>query len=167
MHKNSLFLINLQLFAEGGAAAGGDGTGSGTSTEGTLATSTKGAKSNPLANVQYGIQDEAQGTAAQAAAGQETVADDRAARFEELIKGEFKDLYDARMQDTIQRRLKSSKDTVDKYNALTPILDLLRFRPILRTKPCHQLLLPTDEDFLVHREHHFLPLRPLLQLAFL
>jgi hypothetical protein len=51
--------------------------------------------------------------------------EDRNAKFEELIKGEYKDLYDARMQDTIQKRLKASKETVDKYNALTPTLEIL------------------------------------------
>ena len=29
------------------------------------------------------------------------------------------------MQDTVQKRLKSSKDTVDKYNALTPTIEIL------------------------------------------
>lgn len=53
------------------------------------------------------------------------VADDRVAEFEKLIKGEYKDLYDARVQDTIQKRLKSSKETVDRYNALTPTIELL------------------------------------------
>ena len=50
---------------------------------------------------------------------------DRSAKFEELIKGEYKDLYDARVQDTIQKRLKSTKDIVDKYNALTPMFEAL------------------------------------------
>lgn len=130
MHNNNLIRIfNLQLFAEGGAgtggAAGGEGgTGSGSPAESTLATS-KGAKSNPLADVRYGIQNDAQGSAEQAAAGQQEVADERQSRFEALIKGEYKDLYDARVQDTVQRRLKASKDTVDKYNALAPTLEML------------------------------------------
>ena len=50
---------------------------------------------------------------------------DKNAEFEKLIKGEFKDLYDAKMQDTIQKRLKGSKETVDKYNALSPTLEML------------------------------------------
>ena len=122
-------MLGLQLFAEGagGAAAGaGDGgtaQGQG-ATEAAALPQTKGAKSNPLANVKYGIQEEA----APAAEVQEvsTVAQpDRNAEFEKLIKGEYKDLYDARVQDTIQKRLKSSKETVDRYNALTPTLEML------------------------------------------
>lgn len=117
-----LLVINLQMFAEGGAAGGDGGTGA-EGTNGVPASvpgSQKGAK-NPLADVVYGKQN--QGTA-QTATVQNTV-DDRVSRFEELIKGEYKDLYDQRMQDTIQRRLKNSKETVDKYNALAPTLELL------------------------------------------
>lgn len=121
--------LNLQLFAEG-AGAGGSGTGA-EGASGVTATAavpqTKGVKSNPLANVVYGKQgDSAQTATVQTATGAETVeTPDRSAEFEKLIKGEYKDLYDARVQDTIQRRLKSSKETVDKYNALSPTLELL------------------------------------------
>lgn len=120
-------IINLQLFAEGGAGAagaagvGGDGgTGEGGVATGVTAgvpgLQSKGAK-NPLADVVYGKQEESQAAAVN--------PEDRNARFEELIKGEYKDLYDARVQDTIQRRLKSSKETVDRYNALAPTLEML------------------------------------------
>ena len=117
-------ILNLQLFAEG--TGGGDG---GTGAEGamgataTAAMSQKGAK-NPLANVKYGIQEEAS-TESPSPEVKQTATEDRNARFEALIKGEFKDLYDAKMQDTIQKRLKGSKETVDKYNALTPTLEML------------------------------------------
>ena len=121
-------LLNLQLFAEGTAGAGTGGDG-GTGAEGTMgetvmaATSQKkGVKSNPLANVVYGKQD---GASPVSEVKTETTTEDRNAKFEELIKGEYKDLYDARMQDTIQKRLKASKETVDKYNALTPTLEVL------------------------------------------
>ena len=127
MEKSFLFpmILNLQLFAEG--ASGGDG---GTGSEGatgetaTAAVSqTKGVKSNPLANVQYGIQPTEETTPA--AEVVENPTEDRNAKFEALIKGEYKDLYDARVQDTVQKRLKSSKETVDKYNELAPTLEAL------------------------------------------
>ena len=121
MSKEIKYLpINLQVFAEGGD--GGDG---GTGAEGTTGVPAsvpglqKKGEKNPLANVKYGIQEDAQ-----TADVQETVVD-RNAEFEKLIKGEYKDLYDARVQDTIQKRLKSSKETVDKYNALAPTLEML------------------------------------------
>ena len=121
---------NLQLFAEGGAggAAGGTGGDGGTAqgqgvTAGAATQQMKGAKSNPLANVKYGIQEEG----APAAEVQKTteVQIDRNAEFEKLIKGDFKEQYDARVQDTIRKRLKGNQETVDKYNSLAPTLELL------------------------------------------
>ena len=114
--------LNLQLFAEGGD--GGTGaTGATGETASAAGMQNKGAKSNPLANVQYGVLD-ASGNESPAAEGTEPTVD-RNAKFEALIKGEYKDLYDQRMQDTIQRRLKGTKETVDKYNELTPTLEML------------------------------------------
>ena len=52
-------------------------------------------------------------------------AQDREAEFERMIKGDYKDLYDKRVSDTVQKRLKSTKETVDKYNKLLPTLDTL------------------------------------------
>ena len=121
-------LLNLQLFAEGTGSAGTGGDG-GTGAEGAMGETVtaamsqkKGVKSNPLANVVYGKQESASPVSE---VKTETTTEDRNAKFEELIKGEYKDLYDARMQDTIQKRLKASKETVDKYNALSPTLETL------------------------------------------
>ncbi len=118
--KKLSHIIDLQLFAEGSGTGDGGATGV---TEGAAAPQTKGAK-NPLADVKYGIQADAQTAAVQT---QETVepAPDRNAEFDKLIKGEYKDLYDARVQDTVQKRLKSTKETVDKYNSLAPTLEIL------------------------------------------
>ena len=118
---------NLQLFAEGGSAGGTGGDG-GTAqgqgvTEAAALPQTKGVKNNPLSAVKYGIQEE---TTPAAEVQKPTEAPpDLNAEFEKLIKGQYKEQYDARVQDTIQKRLKSSKETVDKYNALTPTLEIL------------------------------------------
>lgn len=103
--KSFLMTLDLQLFAEG--ASSGDG---GTGSEGAMGVTETAAMS------QTSITD-ADGTTA--------TNIDREAEFEKLIKGEYKDLYDARMQDTIQKRLKGQKETVDKYEALAPTLDTL------------------------------------------
>ena len=119
--------INLQLFAEGGDGGSGTGAdGANGVTAGVPSLPNKGAK-NPLADVKYGIQEaDVQTAPAQKTDdGGNVATEDRNARFEALIKGEFKDLYDAKMQDTIQKRLKGSKETVDKYNELTPTLEML------------------------------------------
>ena len=115
--------LNLQLFAEGAGGDGGTGADGAMGATATAAMSqTKGDK-NPLANVKYGIQPTEEATPA--AEVNPTPTEDRNAKFEALIKGEYKDLYDARMQDTIQKRLKGTKETVDKYNSLAPTLEIL------------------------------------------
>ena len=127
IRNNRFFPVNLQLFAEGGSGTAG-GEGATTGETGTAAVSHKGGKANPLANVQYGIQPEnsnandAQVTDVQT---NEEPAVDANTRFEELIKGEFREQFNQRMQETVQKRLKSSKETVDKFNALAPTLEML------------------------------------------
>lgn len=123
--RNSIPMRSLQLFAEGGAGDGGTAQGTGV-TATAAASQSKGVKADPLANVKYGIQPEE--TAPAAEVQQQTTQEqpeDRGAAFERLIKGEYKDLYDARMQDTIQRRLKGPMQTVAKYEAMAPMLEIL------------------------------------------
>lgn len=115
--SDTLFILRLQLFADGGGNGGGGAEGATGVSAGVPDLQSKGVK-NPLANVQYGRQESQ-------VANANIAPDERTARFEELIKGEYKDLYDARMSETIQKRLKSSKETVDKYNALAPTLEVL------------------------------------------
>lgn len=128
---------DLQLFAEGGSGTvggtGADGaTGVSAGVSGSQKSKAESGK-NPLANVIYGKQGgkvpesdrfaDGQNTGAEAETGTASEAQ-RIAEFEKLIKGEYKDLYDARMQDTVQKRLKSTKEIVDKYNKLSPVLDI-------------------------------------------
>ena len=121
--KNYSFIpmLSLQVFAEGAGAGGDGGTAQGQGVTAGDASQQKGVK-NPLADVKYGIQEE---TAPVAEVQQTTEAPDPEAEFEKLIKGQYKAQYDARMQDTIQKRLKGTKETVDKYNALQPVLETL------------------------------------------
>lgn len=117
--------FNLQLFAEGGD--------SGTSANGTTGVNVAATGSQPsvkgkesLADVKYGIQKESTPTASSSEV--QTIKDsepDLDAEFEELIKGKYKDQYGKKTQETVQNRLKSSKETVDKYNALIPTLEML------------------------------------------
>ena len=120
--KHNLFFLptDLQLFAEGGA----DGAGAtGESAAAAVPQNTQKAK-NPLADVKYGIQTDADQKPSAQQQTQPPQAD-RNAEFDKLIKGEYKDLYDARVQDTVKRRLKNTQDTVDRYHALTPMLQTL------------------------------------------
>ena len=116
-------LIDLQLFAEGG-----DG---GTGTEGATGATEAAAVS------QTSITD-GDGTTA--------TTIDRNAEFEKLIKGEYKDLYDAKVKDTIQKRLKSTKETVDKYNSLSPMLETLGKKYGVDSTDADALIKAIEED---------------------
>ena len=48
--------------------------------------------------------------------------------FETLIKGPYKQAYDARVKSILQQRLKNSRETVEKYAAAQPVLELMRQR---------------------------------------
>lgn len=124
MDKNILFpmVLNLQLFAEGGD--GGTGSEGATGATATAAVSQrKGVKTNPLSDVVYGTQAAAE-TAPVAEVDTTAPAEDRTAKYEAFIK-EHKDLDDARIQSIVQKRLKGSKETVERYEALAPTLEAL------------------------------------------
>lgn len=132
MKNNSILkILNLQLFGESGGAAGAEG-GAGAGAEGTGVTAAaagqqtrKGVKANPLENVVYGKQTQTEEKAPVAEVQKEAQAPDRNAEFERMIKGDYKEQYDARVQDTVRKRLKSTQEIVDRHNALTPTLELL------------------------------------------
>lgn len=117
-------MLSLQVFSDGGTSAGGAGDGGTAQGQGVTAGAASqqtGAKGNPLSAVKYGIQEES----APAAEVQETTEPDPNAEFEKLIKGQYKAQYDAKVQDTIQKRLKGTRETVEKYTALQPVLEIL------------------------------------------
>ena len=117
-------MLSLQVFADGGSSAGGAGDGGTAQGQGVTAGAASqqtGAKGNPLSAVKYGIQEES----APAAEVQETTEPDPNAEFEKLIKGQYKQQYDQKVQDTIQKRLKGTRETVEKYTALQPVLEIL------------------------------------------
>lgn len=122
MKQDFFYPVDLQLFADGAAAAGEGGQGQGVTAE-AAAPQQKGVK-NPLADVKYGIQEET-APAAEVPKEEPTQPPDRNAEFEKLIKGEYKEQYDHRVQDTIRQRLKGSKETADKLAAITPALEIL------------------------------------------
>lgn len=131
MVKSNLWMLDLQLFAEGGAApAGGDTASANTGvTEVAAVPQRKGVKANPLANVVYGKQQEA----APVAEVQETTAAEPAqeqpvdldAEYRELIKGKYKDVHGKNVESIVRQRLKSSQETVQNFEKLQPALDIL------------------------------------------
>lgn len=95
------FWMNLQLFADGAAATGVTGAAAESQTG---SADVQGA---PNAQVQ------------------EEKPRDLNADFEALIRGEYKEQYNKRVQETVRRRMKGTQETVDKYNSLVPLMELL------------------------------------------
>lgn len=56
---------------------------------------------------------------------QESQTPDRNAEFLQLISGPFKDLYDARVQDIVQKRVKNHQKTLEQYKSMEPVLNRL------------------------------------------
>ena len=100
MNYFDLHSMSLQLFAE---AAGDTGV------------------TAPDAGVQ-GVKQEA---SADTARLPDTTASDPDAEFDRLIRGQYKDQYNARVRDIVHKRLKSQQQTLEQYQALEPSLNLL------------------------------------------
>ena len=129
-------MFNLQLFGEGGGAAGGEGAGAGAAdgVAGDPATTGKSGRAarNPLADVQYGKAPEAeaaqqQGSVAQKESAQQAAVDPDKA-FEQLIKGEYKDAFAKRTQRIIDDRFKHAKGLEAQVQQMEPMLQMLAER---------------------------------------
>ena len=149
-NSNHLLHFNLQLFAEGGD---GGTSASGTMGETAVAATpqtmgVKRGRSNPLADVKYGIQPDetlAQTTDVQQTENASTEID-RNAEFEKLIKGDYKDAYNQRVQETVQKRLKGTKEITDKYEALAPVLEILSKKHGVEEGNIDALIKAIEED---------------------
>ena len=149
MCKFELLDIDLRLFdgaAAGGASGGATGGEGGAAAEGTQATesstatqqaetkrngsSRRSTRSGALDNVVYGIQD----TNPAAEGDRETTTDvsttsntleNKRAAFEELINGEYKDMFTERTQNIIDRRFKETKNMEAQLAAQQPVIEAL------------------------------------------
>ena len=140
--------LNLQLFAEGGAPAG-DGGSEGTGVSAPAAgVQTKGAKGNPYANVVFGKQKEG----APAAEVQKTdpqkepAAPDRDAEFQNLIKGDYKDSFQKHLQSILQPRLKGANEIKQKYEAMSPLTDIIASRYGLQPDDVQGMIKALEND---------------------
>ncbi len=95
----TMIYFGLQLFADGGA--GGDGTGAAGSDAGSQGGQQPGTEAN-------GQQSEPQEPT-----------------FDELIKGKYKADYDARVQKTIQARMRGAKANEERLAKTEPLLQML------------------------------------------
>lgn len=122
-------ILDLQLFAEGGdggAAAGAEGATGVTAPA--AGEQKQKRRENPLANVRYGkqpVEDPAAGVASGADEAADTVENDGRKSFDELIKGEYKGDFDAKVQDIIRQRFKANAENEQKLTAMNPLMEML------------------------------------------
>lgn len=107
----------IQIFAEGGDGGTGAGAATGQS-DAAFAQPQTGAKQD-LSEVQYGRTDETPD------AGEPKQTIDRNAEFKALIKGDYKEEFEAYFKDAIAKRLKGTEAIVARYNEISPTLELL------------------------------------------
>ena len=142
-----MFKVDLQLFNDGGATGGAEGSGA-TATENAPKTefktsgSSRRSKSGEFENVVFGKQEgtTSTGTTGLEAEGKPTGAgktdvtttsntlEERKKAFNELINGEYKDLYQENFQEVFNRRFKEVKGMESDLAAQKPILDKLMAR---------------------------------------
>lgn len=149
-NTNMKHKFDLQLFADGAAAGGGEGAaaqGGGSAlpkAETNIPGSSRRGKTGAFDNVVFGKQEDASaaGTATDPAAGGtaegngkksgvSTTSDaleQKRAAFKELIEGEYKDQYTEMFQNAFNRRFKESKGMEQSLNAQKPIMDMLMQR---------------------------------------
>ena len=158
MHENKMLKVNLQLFGEGGTSAG-EGTGSVASTEGASLPKADKRGSSRLKsgeNIVYGKQMDASALTTSPAAegisagnGIVTTSDSKEARakaFEDLINGEYKDLFTEKTQGIINRRFRDVKEMENSLSAQKPILDILAQRYKIADGDMSKLLSAVEQD---------------------
>lgn len=122
--------FNLQLFADaaaGASAAPAPAAESGEATAPVAGERGSKRKADPFENVEFGIDPNA-GEAAAAQGTGNPSATEGAKSFDELIKGEYKKDFDAKVQDILGKRFKSAKASEEKLAKLAPMLEQLAGR---------------------------------------
>ena len=127
---DTMFRMNLRLFdggAAAGASAGGEAGGNASGSNAGVADQSKPEK------VVYGIQDadptetETQEETTNTNETQKTKSDpvDKGKAFEDMIKGDYKEQFDARVKQILEKRFKDQGELVQFKNDSQEILDLM------------------------------------------
>ena len=138
--KTNKFKVDLQLFNDGGATGGAEGSAAATEnapkTESKPSGSSRRSKSGEFENVVFGKQE---GTTSDDAtsleAGDnnptgagEVTPEEREKAFSEMINGEYKDLYQKEFQKVFDRRFKEVKGIESELASQKPIFEKLMAR---------------------------------------
>lgn len=155
--RNMRFFLNLALFGDGGGGAG-SGAGAPAGAEGSASAPEMGGKQdgNPLTAVRYGKQADGASPAAAGspAADSETsvtsdTALDKRAAFDELIKGEYKDVFAERMQQIINARFKQTKaleEQAERLKTISPVLEMIASKYGVDAADVESLAKAVEED---------------------
>ena len=143
---NKKFKVDLQLFNDGGATGGADGSGATTADAPKVETKPSGSnrrsKSGEYDNVVFGKQEgttanetmslDTEGTPT--GAGKTDVSttsntlEERRKAFDDLINGEYKDLYQENFQRVFDRRFKEVKGMEAELASNKEVIDMLKSR---------------------------------------
>lgn len=168
-NNENLFKFDLQLFNDGGAASAAPaGDGAAQTSENALAKAdanrsrggSRRGRSGAYDNVVFGKQDAADGAAVGSDAGNNaeangnksgvtTTSDTLEAKrkaFDDMIGGEYKDIYAEKFQDAFNRRFKEVKGMEQSLSAQKPILDMLMQRYNIADGDMAKLQTAIEED---------------------
>ena len=174
MYQFKLRDINLKMFdggaaAGGGAAVGGGDSAGSTSTGADASTQSttfqaetkrngssrrSGKSTGALSNVVYGKQDaDTVNPAAEGRTGSTTdvstssdTLEAKRAAFEELISGEYKDMFTERTQGIIDRRFKETKNLEAQLKGQQPVIDMLMSKYKITDGDISKLTQAIDKD---------------------
>ena len=149
MHKHKLLEIDLKLFdgTAGGASAGEGAEGASAQVDSGLPKADKSGssrrKSGAFDNVVFGKQDDDSASADTSSAAESAgegnantsgisttsnTLEERRKAFEDMINGEYKDLYAEKFQTAMNRRTKETSVMKESLEAQKPIMDMLAQR---------------------------------------
>lgn len=143
---HSFFGFDIQLFGEGtGGGDGGTGAGNTGAVSAEVAPQqTKGVKASEIV---YGKEEEA--PAAEEPAKETVPSEDRVTKYNQF-KEEYKDLIDkdtnSRIQDAVQKRLKNTAATAEKFNQVSPMLAIMAERYGIDQNDIQGLTRAMEED---------------------
>lgn len=120
------YLFNAQMFSDGAGAGAGTGADGNGGTEGAAVSGVATPKGrNALANVVYGKQAEGVDSSNIPEGNEPATNQESKPTFEELIKGDYKEDFNSRVQEVVKRRVGETKAMEQKIADIEPILALM------------------------------------------
>lgn len=134
------FRLNLRLFdGEGGGEGSGAGTGDGTA--GSEASEQLGSATEAA-----GQADNGDGEQKQLETVVEKTIEQKKAEFEQLITGEYKDLFGERMQSINARNAEEMQKVNDRIGEYTPLIDMLAEKYGVQSGKIADIMAALDKD---------------------